>query len=89
MTELVKPKIFYTTAEVAEMLDCNVRRIGDMRRHGLLKGIRTGHGYVYAQTELEEWYRTFRGFDLSNTEKIRFAGIEKGRCRLGKAKASK
>ena len=89
MTELVKPKIFYTTVEVAEMLDCDKRRIGDMRKHGLLKGIRTGHGYVYAQSELEEWYSTYRGFDLGNEEKIRLAGIEKRRFAPTKAKASK
>ncbi len=89
MTELIKPKIFYTTVEVAEMLDCDKRRIGDMRKHGLLKGIRTGHGYVYTQSELEEWYRTYRGFDLGNEEKIRLAGIEKRRFAPTKAKAYK
>ena len=86
---LIKPKIFYSTEEVAEMLHCSKRHIGHMKKHGMIQGICTGRGYVFSKEELETWHRTYCGFDLSSEEKIKIAVIEKGRSQPSKARASK
>lgn len=69
---------FYTTADIAAELHCNVRQIGKLRRNGLLKGIRAGHGYVFAESDTETFYDRYAGCDLSSEEKMRFAKILKG-----------
>lgn len=69
---------FYTTADIAAELHCNVRQIGKLRRNGLLKGIRAGHGYVFSEKEIEQFYDTYAGADLSTDEKMKFAKLLKG-----------
>lgn len=69
---------FYTTADIAAEPHCNVRQIGKLRRNGLLKGIRAGHGYVFAESDIETFYERYAGCDLSSEEKMRFAKILKG-----------
>ena len=87
--DIPDPPVFYRTEEAAKLLGCNPRRIGDMRKAGLLKGIRAGHGWRYEKAELEELAREYRGFDLSNTEKINNAAIEKRHSKLSKARVSR
>lgn len=69
---------YYTTAEVAEAFRCNVRQISKLRRNGLLKGIRAGHGFVYSEREIETFYDTYAGCDLRTEEKMRFAKLLRG-----------
>lgn len=70
---------FFTTADLAAALHCNVRQIGKLRRNGLLQGIRAGHGFVFSEDEITEFYRTYAGCDLSTEEKMRFARLMKGK----------
>lgn len=69
---------FYTTADIAAELHCNVRQIGKLRRNGRLKGIRAWHGYVFSEKEIEQFYDTYAGACLSTDEKMQFAKLLKG-----------
>lgn len=69
---------FFTSQDLADKLHCNVRQIGKLRRNGLLKGIRAGHGYVFSEKEIEQFYDTYAGADLSTDEKMKFAKLLKG-----------
>ena len=64
---------FYTTEEVAEMLHCNRRTIGAYYRYGALKGMRTSKGYIFKDTDIEEFYETYKGKDMCNAEDVRIA----------------
>ena len=74
---------FYSTSELAQEFRCNVRQIGKLRRNGLLKGIRAGHGYVFAESDIETFYERYAGCDLSSEEKMRFAKLLKNGCAKG------
>lgn len=69
---------FYSTKELAQELHCNVRQVGKLRQNGLITGIRAGHGYVFAESEIERFWATYRGCDLSSEEKMRCAKILRG-----------
>lgn len=71
---------FFTTQDLADKLHCNVRQIGKLRRNGLLKGIRAGHGYVFADSDVATFYERYAGCDLSSEEKMRFAKLLKNGC---------
>lgn len=38
---------------------------------GMLLGIKTGRGRRYSEKEIEEFWETFKGSDISNAENIR------------------
>lgn len=71
---------FLTSAELADALHCHIRQIGRMRKNGLIGGIRTSHGYIFAESEIERFYDTYRGCDLSSDEKMRYAKATKKGC---------
>lgn len=64
---------YFTTVEVAEMFHCNRRLIGIYQRCGALKGIRTGRGYVFSDKDIEEFYETYKGIDMTNIDNVRAA----------------
>lgn len=64
---------FYTQKELAKELHCNARAIGKLRQNGLLSAIRIGHGYIYRQADIDKFFSTYQGMDLSNDGKILLA----------------
>lgn len=70
-------KQWFNTAELAEALHCSVKQIRRLRKYGLIEGIRTSKGYVYHEYEVDQFWQTFRGCDLSNEDKIRLAYAQK------------
>jgi hypothetical protein len=64
---------FYTQAELAKLLHCNIRQIGKMRRNGLISAIKIGHGYIYRRSDINTFWNRYIGMDLSNDGKILLA----------------
>lgn len=64
---------WYTTADLAEALHCSERQICKFRKNGLIEGIRTSKGYVFHELEIDRFWQTFRGCDLSSEDKMQLA----------------
>lgn len=69
-----KKKMFYSTEELAEELGVDNRKIGWLRKYGLLRAVQIGKAYRYYVTDIEEFVRQYGDYDLSNEEKIEMAG---------------
>lgn len=67
--------ITYSTQETAEILGINRHHLPLMRELGMLLGIKTGRSVRYSDTELEEFWNTYKGADLSNEEMIRMTAV--------------
>lgn len=64
-------QITYDEHELCDVLHCNIERIRDLRKMGVLKGTKTGKTYVYYYKEIEELFEAYRGIDLPSTNKKR------------------
>lgn len=60
-------QITYTEEELTQVFRCGKRRIEDLRKLGILKGTKTGKGYVYHNDEIREIFEKYRGKDLPKT----------------------
>lgn len=85
--------MFYSTEELAEELGVDNRKIGWLRKYGLLRAVQIGKAYRYYVTDIEDFVRQYGDYDLSNEEKIEMAGAlqrvrrqkeEKEKRRIGK-----
>lgn len=65
-----KPKLFYTTKEVAEQLGVDRRKISWLRKYGLLKGMNMGKQYCFSEDAIRVFSKKYAGYDLSNEESI-------------------
>ena len=63
----------YSTADLVRILRTSEDVIRELRRSGLLEGIRIGHGFVYGTEQLRDFFREYKGYDLSTPEKIQAA----------------
>lgn len=71
--------MYITGTKLAKEMGCDVRQINKLRKHGLLTGMRVGHGYAYLEKDVEAFHREYCDYDLSNEEKIILAvQIKKG-----------
>ena len=62
-----------STQELSKALGIERHKIKLMCELGMLTGIRTGRGWRFAESEAERFWEEYKGEDLSNAEKIRFA----------------
>lgn len=70
---------YLSTSELAKALHTDRRKVGWLRKYGLIVGMRASKGYVFRDDEIDRFWETYRGFDLSNEQKIRIARqIKKG-----------
>lgn len=67
---------FITTEDLAKSLHCDKRKVGWFRKYGLIEGIKTGKGYVFMEDEIQKFWNTYKGLDLSNEQKIRIAAVQ-------------
>jgi hypothetical protein len=67
---------FLTTEGLAKSLHCDKRKVGWFRKYGLIEGIKTGKGYVFMEDEIQKFWNTYKGLDLSNEQKIRIAAVQ-------------
>lgn len=57
----------YTIKEVSKLLKCNVNRVHDLRKKGLLKCLKLGSWKV-TETSLDEFIRKYDGKNIDNEE---------------------
>lgn len=69
-----KKKMFYSTEELADELGVDNRKIGWLRKYGLLRAVQIGKAYRYYVADIEDFVRQYGDYDLSNEEKIEMAG---------------
>lgn len=60
----------YTIKEVSKLLKCNVNRVHELRRSGLLKCLKLG-SYKVTETSLNRFLESYDGMDVSNPEEVR------------------
>lgn len=65
----------------AELLGIDRHSLPLLRELGMLQGIKTGRSVRYSERELEEFWETYKGEDLSNAENIRFTAMKKRAAR--------
>lgn len=76
--------MYLTTEQLSKGLHCSRKNIGYLRKYGLLKGMKTGHGYIYSEDEIKTFYDRYSGNDLNNEQRIRInkkagvTGYERG-----------
>ena len=65
------PKKTYTTKEVAYMLNLqSTDKVDLLRKKGVLKGIKKGNGFIFADYVIAGFLHDYEGLDISNEEKI-------------------
>ena len=52
-------QITYTEQELCDVFKCKINRIRDLRKLGVLKGTKTGKGYVYHDREIDELFEEY------------------------------
>ena len=62
---------FYTQVELANMLRCDSRHIGRLRRAGLINFIKVGRNYIYRESDVNSFVDNYSNCDLSNENKIK------------------
>lgn len=65
----------HSSAETANLLGIDRHHLPLLRELGMLQGIKTGRSVRYSETELEEFWNTYKGADLSNEEMIRMTAV--------------
>lgn len=60
----------YTTKQLAEELHTSRNYIDDLRKSGLLQGIKKGNAYIYYEEEVKKLLEQATGHDLSNKQKM-------------------
>jgi excisionase family DNA binding protein len=58
----------YTTEEVATLLRTHRNKIDQLRKNGLISGIKLGKGFIYAASEVQSFLDRYAGEDLSNEQ---------------------
>lgn len=62
----------YTIKEVSKILKCNVNRVHELRKSGLLKCLKLGSWKV-TETSLDDFIRKYDGRDVDSLEEERKA----------------
>ena len=63
-------KLLYTVSEVAELLQCNASAVYKLKNMGLLRFLKLGR-YKCRKETLEEFLKTYEGYDITDPENIR------------------
>ena len=63
----------YTAQEAADAIGIDRHHMPLLCELRMLEGIKVGRGRRYSEKEIEEFWETFKGSDLSNAENIRTA----------------
>ena len=78
--------IFYTQEELAQVLRCDSRHIGRLRRAGLINFIKVGRNYIYRDSDVNSFVEQYANCDLSNENKIKvYAQIKKSAVQQDKS----
>lgn len=61
-------QVTYSEQELTEVLKCSKRRVEDLRKLGLLQGVKTAKGYVYHNDEIALFFENWKGKELPATK---------------------
>lgn len=61
----------YSAQETAAVIGIDRHMLPLLSELKMLEGIKTGKGRRYSEKEIEEFWETFKGSDISNAENIR------------------
>lgn len=69
-----------TTEEVADRLRTHRNMVDRLRKNGLIAGIKLGKGFIFSDSEIQNFLSTYAGMDLSNDFQMQEARrtVEKG-----------
>jgi len=62
---------FFTQVELANILRCDSRHIGRLRRAGLINFIKVGRNYIYRESDVNSFVDNYSNCDLSSENKIK------------------
>lgn len=57
-------QVTYSEQELTEVLKCSKRRIEELRKMGVLQGVKTAKGYVYHNDEIAKLFEKWKGKEL-------------------------
>ena len=77
MNEINEEIGFLTQSEVADLLHCEVHRIIQFRKAGLLKGTRYGRRWIYSRHDVEKFVADSSGKDFTNFTDLSEKGVKK------------
>lgn len=60
----------YSTTDLAHELHTDRNKIDNLRKAGLLRGIKIGKGYIYPEEEVKRFLKENLGADVSNVNEI-------------------
>lgn len=60
----------YTIKEVASLLKCNVNRVHELRKSGLLKCLKLG-SFKVTESSLNKFLETYDGMDVSDPNEVK------------------
>ncbi|MEF9966880.1 MAG: hypothetical protein RR766_00085 [Longicatena sp.] len=60
----------FTNDDVQDLLNTYGWKIDKLRKHGVLKGIQMGKGFIYPYLEIKKFLEEYQGMDLSNDQTI-------------------
>lgn len=61
---------FYGNVKASNYLHVSPRKIALWRQCGLIQGVRSDHGWIYSQDELDHFMESWKGYSLRNKEEI-------------------
>lgn len=67
---MIRPLRMLSKPEAAEVLRVGIEQVDKFRNFGLLKGTKTGKGWVYSQAELLAFQADLLGCDISSDADI-------------------
>lgn len=81
LANYLRPKLVFTTAELAEELHMTTDKVNLLRKVGLIEGIKKGNTYIFSRLEVERFLQVYKGADLSNEEHIKHAYLHYSRSK--------
>lgn len=64
-------QVTYSEEELSKIFHASKRKVQEYRKLGLLKGTKITQGYVYHNDEITEFFKKFKGKDISNLEQLK------------------
>lgn len=54
-------QVTYSELEMADVLKCKINRVRELRKMGILHGVKTAKGYVYHNDEVTRLFDNYEG----------------------------
>ena len=57
-------KITFTEKELEDVLHIKQRRIAELRKRGILNGVKIGKSYIYHNSEIKRFFERYEGKEI-------------------------